>query len=629
MPSVVLVSMPFAGRLQSSLALSSLCASLEPDPVDVHVRYYCLDFADLLDVEAYDRISDGEPFSQALAGEWVFASGVVPGERLPAADYAAAVSADERPAAAFRADGTGEFDDELLAYMEAASDRADAFLERCCSEIVELRPAVVGFTSVFQQQLASLGLAARLKAAIPEVTIVFGGANCDGPMGRQVVESFEAVDAVVIGEAEAAFPELVRAVLAGRPPATVAGVVQRSASALAVGPPAPTDPIDPLDDLPVPDQSDYFEQFAASRHGGRPRVLFESSRGCWWGERRHCTFCGLNRETMRYRSKSATRALVELAELAERYPGLAVAAVDNILDRSYFADVLPVLAEDGPELDLFFEVKANLTRDQVRLLRDAGIRDVQPGIESLGNGILRQMQKGVTGLQNIQLLKWCTEFGVHPTWNILWGFLDEDPAEYQAMADLVPSLFHLTPPLGAGPVRLDRFSPLFDRLAFDGSKRVRPAAAYPLLYRLGEREVGNLSYFFHMEPPVGLAEYTSALRRAVAAWAAAHQRSALFFFDSGDELTIWRCRDDVAEPFRLPGSERDIYLALDQVRSTSALRREFGDDIEDRLAGMRDRDLVVSMGDAHVALAVEVGDYQPPTWTLPHVFAELSSSARQ
>jgi hypothetical protein len=31
------------------------------------------------------------------------------------------------------------------------------------------------------------------------------------------------------------------------------------------------------------------------------------------------------------------------------------------------------------------------------------------------------MRKGVTALQNIQLLKWCTELGVRPYWNVLWG----------------------------------------------------------------------------------------------------------------------------------------------------------------------------------------------------------------
>src|SRR5262249_9640089 len=35
-----------------------------------------------------------------------------------------------------------------------------------------------------------------------------------------------------------------------------------------------------------------------------PILLFETSRGCWWGERSHCTFCGLNGLTMNYHAMS-------------------------------------------------------------------------------------------------------------------------------------------------------------------------------------------------------------------------------------------------------------------------------------------------------------------------------------
>ena len=48
-----------------------------------------------------------------------------------------------------------------------------------------------------------------------------------------------------------------------------------------------------------------------------PTLLFETSRGCWWGAKSHCTFCGLNGETMAFRSKSPRRALDELEQLGD------------------------------------------------------------------------------------------------------------------------------------------------------------------------------------------------------------------------------------------------------------------------------------------------------------------------
>ena len=69
------------------------------------------------------------------------------------------------------------------------------------------------------------------------------------------------------------------------------------------------------------------------------------------------------------------------------------------------------------------------------LLARAGVRSIQPGIESFSDSVLRLMRKGVTGLQNVQLLKWCRELGLRPYWNLLWGFPGEDPQEYARMAE--------------------------------------------------------------------------------------------------------------------------------------------------------------------------------------------------
>src|SRR5579872_2764363 len=101
----------------------------------------------------------------------------------------------------------------------------------------------------------------------------------------------------------------------------------------------------------------------------------------------------------------------------------------------YFGDFIPELIEAKLGLELFFEVKANLKKEQLRMLRDAGARSLQPGVESLSTSVLSVMDKGVRGLQNVQLLKWCKELGIVPRWNLLWGFPGEPEAEYARMAE--------------------------------------------------------------------------------------------------------------------------------------------------------------------------------------------------
>ena len=87
---------------------------------------------------------------------------------------------------------------------------------------------------------------------------------------------------------------------------------------------------------------------------------------------------------MTFRSKTPARALeAELRTLRERHGVSRVMFVDDILDMRYFRTLLPRLAVQEPRFELFWEVKANLTPEQVRLLRAAGVTRVQPGIESL------------------------------------------------------------------------------------------------------------------------------------------------------------------------------------------------------------------------------------------------------
>src|SRR5207237_3798341 len=106
---------------------------------------------------------------------------------------------------------------------------------------------------------------------------------------------------------------------------------------------------------------------------------WETSRGCWWGQKRHCTFCGLNGEGMEFRARSADRTIADLQDLLARYPECNIAMSDNIMPHSYFRTVLPQLALIRPKAEIFYEQKANLTLQKVRALARAGITRIQPG----------------------------------------------------------------------------------------------------------------------------------------------------------------------------------------------------------------------------------------------------------
>jgi ribosomal peptide maturation radical SAM protein 1 len=418
----------------------------------------------------------------------------------------------------------------------------------------------------------------------------------------------------VSGEGDQVFADLAERVIKAQPIEGIPGVITRASVAGPAGlGPAPTAPaVTDLDALPYPDFSDFFAQFERSRFGPewQPSVFVETSRGCWWGERMHCTFCGLNGATMAFRSKSAPRALAELTHLATSHPGCDIQVVDNILDLKYFKTLLPDLAERKLNVSLFYETKSNLKKEQVRLLRDAGVLTIQPGIESFSDKVLKQMKKGVTGLQNIQLLKWCKELGVHPIWYLLIGFPRESAEDYFEMAALSARVCHLPRPSGVNMIRLDRFSPNFNEAGQLGFTRLRPLPFYEFLYDLPEAARHNLAYYFAYDykVPQDVARYADPLVRSVHAWKTTWKNAELVSVDLDDRLFLFDTRPRARTPVSvLSGEDRELYLTCDAITDSSAL----GDASAARLRTIAMHGHMEHEGAKYLSLAVPIGDYQP------------------
>jgi ribosomal peptide maturation radical SAM protein 1 len=635
---VTLVCMPFGQVFSPSIGLSLLKAGLASRGISVRVRYFSIPFAELIGQHFYYGLSaESRPSIEHLAGEWIFSRALF-GRSAQGEEYIEAIlrqqptSGSTKPASA-----------ALIRRILRAREQVDDFLQRCLDDVLRARPILVGFTSMFQQHVASLALARLIKESRPETFIVIGGANCEDVMGEETLRQFSFVDATVSGEGDLVFPEIVRRVLDGTPVCGIPGVLARADVDAVSGRSRRISMMPDLDALPYPDYSDYFEQFEASRFGRnwQPTIYLETSRGCWWGEKSHCTFCGLNGGTMAFRSKSTRRAIDELATLTERHPGCPIAATDNILDMAYFNGFVPAVSALPSRPALFYEVKANLKKEQVRMLRDAGIRSIQPGIESLSDAVLKLMRKGVTAIQNVQLLKWCKEFGVAPGWNLIWGFPGEPAEEYERMASLVPLIAHLPPPKGHGMIRLDRFSPNFYDAARLGLTDVTPVPSYRHVYPLPQDALNNLAYFFtfRYREPRDVASYVRRLHNEVRAWQRQWEEGDLFSVDTGDSLLLWDLRSmSTALLTMLGGADRILYQACDgacDVRSLTECVARSGhgrfspEAVEQRLKPLVDNGLLIRDGSRYLALAIPLDEYSPPPVTVQRFYESVRSLGKR
>jgi ribosomal peptide maturation radical SAM protein 1 len=565
---VMLVAMPWETLPKPSIQLGILKSVLDRAGIPSEARSlklafmeHCLSATAARPEEERIRVANYQAISNEYSavglGDWIFA---VPPFR-DAADL------DNQYLAYIRSEGIPAPD---IARAQAMRALVPEFLDRCMEEILAAAPRVVGFTCGYSQNVSSLVLAKMLKLAEPSLKIVFGGSNCDGPMGAALHRAFPWVDVVVRGEAERILPDLLHDLFAGGAIRPQAGLCYRNGDR-----PVAVETADgatvPMDEVPTPNFDEYFERLRSASFYAEilpdVRLLYESARGCWWGAKSHCTFCGLIGPSMTFRSKSPDRVIDEITALAERYQCLDFQIVDNIIDLRYLRELLPRLRDSGYDFRIFYETKSNLKRDQVRLLREGGLDRIQPGIESLSTPILKLMRKGVTAFQNVRLLKWCAQYGLRVSWIVIYGFPGEPPEEYARMAEIVPSLTHLEPPMIAR-LRVERFSPYHERPSEFGLEVTGPLPHYRFVYPVDEATLNDLAYTFEYRHLDGRdpETYAGHLCRAIERWQAAGESAfrSLRYRRGPGFLTITDRRPNLeAADYTFDETEALIYLACE------------------------------------------------------------------
>lgn len=527
MYKIALVNMPFGSLCLPSIGLTqlqSVIASSFGDQVSVDIHYLNHDFAHYIGTELYENITDSFEHLNSGLGDWFFREVAFPFAENNTGDYFAryypAPSEETLMFKSFIQEKRNGVDEYLIRLMKAYGlDQAN----------------LVGFTSMFSQNVACFAMAKKIKDANRDVIIAMGGANCESPMGEEIVRNIHQIDFVFSGPALKSFPAFLRTLLdpiesggrkinglfsrANGPTMPIYQAANSTAAPLgqpltvlgqtsAVLAPAHASPpnhlaagvigeeLDINTDIPL-DYAPFLKTLAEKFPNNEvdPVLLFETSRGCWWGEKAHCTFCGLNGATMAYRQMAPEKALKQFDWLfsyvsqCRRYN-----CVDNIMAKEYLKEVFPFVHPPST-VHLFYEVKADLSEEDLQTLSQARVKIIQPGVESLATSTLKLMKKGTNVFQNLSLLKNCLIYDVCPEWNLLVGFPGEGEETYKKYLRDLPSLMHLPPPHGVFPVRFDRYSPYFVK-AKEYELDLRPLDFYEMTYPFDSAALANLAYYF-------------------------------------------------------------------------------------------------------------------------------------
>jgi hypothetical protein len=247
-------------------------------------------------------------------------------------------------------------------------------------------------------------------------------------------------------------------------------------------------------------------------------------------------------------------------------------------------------------------------------MRKGGLHSVQPGVESFATNLLKSMRKMSTGMRNVELIKWCTYYGIHATYNILLGFPGETEEDYRVQASLVPKIVHLQPPYGIVKARADRGSPMFTEPHAQSVTNLRPAACYGYIFprRFNLRRVSY--YFDHdMAGAVDEKHYSDLLSR-VADWQARWEEKQCPVLRYRKAFTSIVIEDGRQAPWRrysFTDRQASLYEYCGDARTERDIAAAFGADdwVRQALDDFVAADLMLFLDGRYLSLALPGSPY--------------------
>jgi hypothetical protein len=261
--------------------------------------------------------------------------------------------------------------------------------------------AILGISLYTWNARYALEVARRAKARRPALRVVAGGPSVPRRPDEYAAffDGHPWVDAIVLGEGELAFAEIVRATRAGSPLQEIAGVVARDTGAIVVGPPRTRLEGDAFERIGSPYLDGTFDELVA--RGELPAitaVVLETNRGCPFA----CTFCDWGQAThSRVHELPSDRIERELAWIGERGVSYLYLVDANFGIRRRDVEITRVIGEvsraRGAPQFVFFHLTKNATEKNLRtveILRDHGVgTQVALSMQDFDGDVLRAIRR--------------------------------------------------------------------------------------------------------------------------------------------------------------------------------------------------------------------------------------------
>ncbi|MFH1488472.1 MAG: radical SAM protein [Pseudomonadota bacterium] len=316
--------------------------------------------------------------------------------------------------------------DFALAIRRSELTMGTRIYDDCAERIMAERPDLVGFSAQCTTYPPVIRIAQRIKAVNPGVKVVIGGHNASF-VDRLTLETYPFIDAVIRGEGEITFKELVEAYADAGNGDGIQGVTCRRGREVICN--RDRELIENLDDLPLPDYgflpplSEYRDACGLSRS----IAILEIGRGC----PHRCIYCS---ESILWRRRTRTFSVLRLVkEMKNLYQNFGaecfLLAYDQFTaKRSFVESFCRHVIEEGLNHIPWYCISRLDSADAalLALMREAGCESMCYGIDSGSKRTLSFIRKHIDHDLLYDRVVETSDQGIIPTLSYVIGFPEEE-----------------------------------------------------------------------------------------------------------------------------------------------------------------------------------------------------------
>jgi hypothetical protein len=439
----------------------------------------------------------------------------------------------------------------VLAFTETVFSRLSPYLKGT---------KLIGFSCSHYQLSGSLLLCSRIKSAYPDILTVFGGKDCSGAFAYDLLKNMDFVDFVGTSECEVTVDSLLEHI--GDERKEICNVIFRDKHGDIRK--AKYRQNVSINSLPFPEYD--FNNFPVEK---KEIILpIEFGRGCPW---KRCTFCPDESYNILCQAKKSGRIRSEI----DHYQSISKDLGNFfILDSDALKDPKTILELSGYLEDknlnfIYAEFRAErMDKKVLAAIKRFGnwVSNFQIGIETFSERILQLMNKGVTALKNVEVLKAAAELAAPVQFNLFTcfpGMKEDDLEENIRVMDLIRHIIlRENIQIYPGEFYLPSDCPVFLHAEDYGIKRHSDSIFSLIFEDLKMPSFSNYPYPYEFDNDEEQYRMSRMIRSKVEEIKSKNPSDNFMVYkNSPDGLRIDFSRDGNRVAYTLNGREKEIYLS--------------------------------------------------------------------